>query len=128
MRHVFHIPHEIRDTWRVEKVLITRRLVFKKVTIKPKVEYPKLKLQNVMSQSNVTDTCNNLLPRPSDSNRLILVKLKQNLSMEVMFILNQYIEVLSSFRLMQYLKILIAYSMGIRTIPRGKLPPLSSPS
>lgn len=71
---VFHLPHEFRDIRRLEKVLIARRLLFKKATILPKCESLDLKGATCNVPIDVADTCNTL-SHASDSNGLVIVKL-----------------------------------------------------
>ena len=64
---------------RLERLLIFRRLLFKKVTIMPKGCFPKLKgkIRNITVETN---DIANVLPRGADSNGLIFVKINQKLS------------------------------------------------
>ena len=82
------LPKEFRDIRRLEKVLVGRRLLFKKISIMPKGQSPKLKgaLCNVLI--DVVDICNTL-PRPADSNGIVIIKLKRKYNTKAMFILNQ---------------------------------------
>ena len=70
MLEVCELPKEFRDIRRLERVLVARRLLFKKIM--PKGQSPKLKgaLCNIP-----IDDCNTL-QRPADSNSIIIVKLK----------------------------------------------------
>ena len=64
---------------RLEKVLISRRILFKKVSIMPKGRFPKLKgsICNIPIESGDNT---NVLQRGADSNGLLIVKLKRKLS------------------------------------------------
>ena len=75
---IFQLPSELRNVRRLERILIARRIVFKKVTIMPKGQAPKLKgaLCNIPIDINDVST---VLPRNPDSNGIILVKLKRKL-------------------------------------------------
>ena len=75
---VFDFPLELRGIRRLEKVLIAKRILFKKVTIMQKGQFPKIKgaICNVPIQE---DNVVNVLPRQADSNGLIIVKLKRKL-------------------------------------------------
>ena len=55
---VSHHLHEFRDIGRLEKVLIARRLLFKKITIMPKSEPSKLKSAICNVPVDVADPCN----------------------------------------------------------------------
>ena len=78
MLKVCELPKEFRDIRRLEWVLVARQLLFKKINIIPKGQSPKLKgaLGNI--PIDVIDVCN-ALPRPTDSNGIIIVKLKRKL-------------------------------------------------
>ena len=60
---------------RLERVLISRRILFKKVSIMPKGKFPKLRgsICNIPIES---DNITNVLSRGADSNGLLIVKLK----------------------------------------------------
>ena len=75
---VFHLPQEFLSIRRLEKVLIAKRILFKKVTIMQKGQFPKLKgsICNIPIHENKTT---NVLPRQPDSNGLVMVKLKRKL-------------------------------------------------
>ena len=68
---------ELRCIRRPERFLIARRLQFKKVTIMPKGQSTKFKMAICNVPIDVVSTCNTL-PRPADSNGLVIVKLKRN--------------------------------------------------
>lgn len=75
---VIELPKEFKDIRRVEKVLIARRLHFKKISIMFKGRSPKLKgpICNLpLDFVNVSNT----LPRPADSNGVAIVKPKGKL-------------------------------------------------
>ena len=71
------LPKEFRDLRRLERVLVAERILFKKVTVMPKVQSPKVKgsICNIPI-SEIDNNCNSL-PRPADSNGVIIVKLKR---------------------------------------------------
>ena len=73
------IPKELQHLHRLERILISKRILFKKIAIMHgKGEFSKIKgtICNVPIESeNVCD----ILPRPADSNGLIVVKLKRDL-------------------------------------------------
>ena len=62
---------------RFERVLVSRRILFKKVAIMPKSKLPKIKgsLCNI-PVNKVCDNCKSF-PRPADSNGLLIVKLER---------------------------------------------------
>ena len=70
------LPKEFESISRLERVLVSRRILFKKVVIMPKGKLPKIKgsLCNI-PVNEVYDNCISL-PRPADSNGLLIVKLK----------------------------------------------------
>ena len=73
------IPKELQDLHRLERILISKRILFKKIAIMHgKGEFSKIKgtICNVPIESK--SICN-ILPRPADSNGLIVVKLKRDL-------------------------------------------------
>ena len=64
---IFEAPAEIKNLNRLKRILIGRRILFKKVTITPKGQF--LKLKGAICNIKV-----------ADSNGLIMVKLKRKLS------------------------------------------------
>ena len=75
---VFPLPQEIEKLNRLERVLISKRILFKKISIMPKGQQQKIKgaICNIPVNSNAM---NNVLPQAMDSNGLIFVKLKKKL-------------------------------------------------
>ena len=75
---LFEFPNEISCLRKLEKVIISKRLLFKKIVIMPKGQAPKLKgaICNVPLQA---DNVCNILPRGADSNGIVMVKLKRKL-------------------------------------------------
>ena len=73
------IPDELTALNRLERVLISRRLLFKKVVIMPKGQAPKMKgaICNVPIE---TDQVCNILPRDANSSGFVLIRLKRKLS------------------------------------------------
>ena len=74
----FDLPVEFQSIRKLEKVLIAKRLLFKKVTIMPSGQMPKIfgTICNVPADTvKVTD----LLPHSADSNGVVYVKLKRKL-------------------------------------------------
>ena len=69
---------ELRDIRRLKKVLVASRLIFKKISIMPKGQLPKLKDVLCNVAIDVVDICNTLL-QPADSNGNVMVKLKRKL-------------------------------------------------
>ena len=72
---VSELPKEFRDIRRLERVLIARRLLFKKISIMLKGQSPKLKGALCNVPIDVVDVCKTL-SRPADSNGIVIVKLK----------------------------------------------------
>ena len=73
MLEVCELPKEFRDIRRLERVLVARQLLFKKIM--PKGQSPKLKGALCNIPIDIVDDCNTL-QRPADSNGIIIVKLK----------------------------------------------------
>ena len=75
----FEFPNEISHLRKLEKVIISKRLLFKKIVIMPKGQTPKLKgaICNVPLQA---DNVCHILPRGADSNGIVMVKLKRKLT------------------------------------------------
>ena len=73
------IPDELKDFKKLEKILISKRIIFKKIAImNRKEEFAKIKGIICNIPIETANTCN-ILPRPADSNGLIVVKLKWDL-------------------------------------------------
>ena len=75
---VFHLPNDISDLRKLEKAIISKRILFKKVAIMPKGQMPKVKgaICNVPVDTNEVYK---VIPRASDSTGIVLVKLKRKL-------------------------------------------------
>ena len=73
------VPWELKNLNRLESVLISRRLLFKKLTNIPKDCLPDLK-GAIYNMPVETNDIVNVLPRAADSNGLIFVKLKDKLN------------------------------------------------
>ena len=71
---VDELPTDLKNIRRLERVLVSKRLLFKKITIMPKGQAPKVKGSICNVPIHVVDTCNSL-PRSADSNGLLIVKL-----------------------------------------------------
>ena len=73
---IFPIPDILKDLKKLEKVLISKRILFKKIAIMHgKGEFSKIKGSICNIPIEVENVCN-ILPRTSVSNGLIVVKLK----------------------------------------------------
>ena len=72
------IPKELDCLNTLELVLISKRLLFKKIVIMPKGQTPKMHGSIVNVPVNVSETCNHL-PRERNCEEVILVKLKRKL-------------------------------------------------
>ena len=75
---LFELPNEINDLRKLEKVIISKGILFKKIVIMPKGQAPKLNVAICNVQLEADDVCN-ILPRGADSNGIIMVKLKRKL-------------------------------------------------
>ena len=64
---------------RLERVLISEKILFKKVTIMPKGNFPKLK-GSICNVPIDTVDISDVLPRGADSNGLVVIKLKRKLT------------------------------------------------
>ena len=77
--HIFLPPDELKKLNRLERVLISQRILFKKDSIMPKGQFPKLKgaIYNIPIETmDITNT----LPQGADSSGLLMVKLKRKLN------------------------------------------------
>ena len=73
------IPYELKDFKKLERALISRRILFKKTAIMhAKGEFAKIKGSICNIPIKAADICH-ILPRPAVSNGLIRVKLKRDL-------------------------------------------------
>ena len=81
---IFETPAEIKKLNRLERIFIARRILFKKVTIMPKGQFPKLKgaICNIPTE---TSDIANVLPCSVDSSGLIMVKPKLSVRGHVCF-------------------------------------------
>ena len=73
------VPDELKDFKKLEKILISRRIILKKITIMHgKGEFAKIKGSICNIPIKTANICN-ISPRPANSNRLIVVKLERDL-------------------------------------------------
>ena len=74
---VENLPKQFQDINRLERLLASRRIIFKKVTVKPKAD-KSTKMKGSICNIPVieVDVNCNTSPRPADSNGLLIVKLK----------------------------------------------------
>ena len=72
-------PDILSNLKRFEWVLISRKILFKKIAIMPEGLFPKLKGSICNISVNTSDIVN-VLPHGADSNGLVVVKLKRKLS------------------------------------------------
>ena len=75
---IFDFPHDLANMNRLERAIISRRILFKKITIMPKGQTPKLKGSICNVPVNTNDVANTL-PQGADSNGILMVKLKRKL-------------------------------------------------
>ena len=82
---IFETPAKIKNLTRLERILITRRILSKKVTNITKGLFQKLKgaICNILID---TSDITNVLSHGADSNGLIMVKLKRKLNFRVKFV------------------------------------------
>ena len=83
--HLYNFLVELRYIHRLEKVLIARRLQFKKVMIMVEGQSPEFKEAISNVPIDIVSTCNTLI-HPADINGLVIVKLKRKLEYRVMFV------------------------------------------
>ena len=71
------LPKEFGSIMGLERVLVSSRILFKKISIKPKGKLPKIKgsVCNI-PVIEIDDNCK-LFPRPAYSDGLLIVKLKR---------------------------------------------------
>lgn len=71
---IFEFPNKFVTIWRLEKALVSRTILFKRLTIKPKFKSPQVKgsICNV-PVSEVESNCAALL-RSADSNGILIAK------------------------------------------------------
>ena len=74
---VENLPKQCQDINRFERLLASRRIIFKKVTVKPKAD-KSTKMKGSICNIPVieVDVNCNTSPRPADKNGLLIVKLK----------------------------------------------------
>ena len=76
---IFELPSSFRDLRKFEKIIIAKRLLFKKVTIMPKGQCPKIKGGICNVPINADDICK-VLPRGMDNNGVVQLCLKKRLN------------------------------------------------
>ena len=76
--NIFDLPDHLANMNRLEKAIISRRILFKKITIMPKGQTPKLKGSICNVPVNTSDVVHTL-PQGADSNGILMVKLKRKL-------------------------------------------------
>ena len=81
--NVVELPKLFQDIRRLERLLVSRRILFKKVTVMPKGKSLKIKGSICNIPVSEVDVNCNMFPRPADSNGLIIVKLKRKLEYKV---------------------------------------------
>ena len=72
------LPKLFQDICGLERLLLSRGILFKKVTVMPKGKSLKIKGSICNIPVSEVDVNCNMLPRPADSNGLIIVKLEQS--------------------------------------------------
>ena len=72
---IFQFPNGTPSSNKLEKVIIGKRILFAKIIVMPKGQFTKIKCAIPIE----TDNIGNILPRGTESNGLILLKLKRNL-------------------------------------------------
>ena len=67
---IFELPSRFCDLWKLEKIIIAKRLLFKKVTLIPNGQCPKIKSVICNVPINTDDICK-VLPRGMDNNGVV---------------------------------------------------------
>ena len=118
------LPKQCQGINRLERLLVSRRILFKKVTVTPKRKSLKIKgsICNI-PVTEVGDSCNTL-PRPADSNGILIVKSKRKLEYKSHIIF----EAVRPALVVQFLEFLKLYShlysdieINCNNIPVGML-------
>ena len=86
---IYDFPDDLANLNRLEKAILSRRILFKKVTIMPKGQMPKIK-GSICNVPIDTATVANTLPQGANSNDIVMIKLKRKLVYRGMFILKQF--------------------------------------
>ena len=76
---ILELPSRFRNLQKLEKIIIAKRLLFKKMTIMPKGQCPKIKSAICNVLINTDDICK-VLPRGMDKNGLVQLCLKKRLN------------------------------------------------
>ena len=76
---IIDLPERFSDIRKLERVIIAKRLLFKRITIMSKGQAPKMKGAICNVPIKVDDICN-ILPRGMDNNGVVRVALKKKLS------------------------------------------------
>jgi len=76
---LFDFPDKLKDIGKLERILLSQRILFHRVTIMPKGEFPKLKGAICNIPVETGNVCNVLL-RGVDSSNVVFVQLKRKLS------------------------------------------------
>ena len=76
--NVVELPKLFQDICRLERLLLLRRILFKKVKFMPKGKSLKIKVSILNIPVSKVDVNCNMLQRPAVSKALIIVKLKQS--------------------------------------------------
>jgi len=84
---IFDLPESISTLRRLEKNIIAKRILFKRITIMPKGQCPKIKGSICNVPIKADEICN-VLPRGMDNNGVVQVALKKKLN----FKSNVYLE------------------------------------
>ena len=76
---IYDFPNDLPNVNRLEKAIISRRILFKKVNIMPKGQMPKIK-GNICNVPIDTVDVANTLPQGADSNGIVMIKLKRKMN------------------------------------------------
>ena len=80
---VEYLPKQIQGINKLERLLASRRTLFRKVTVMPQGKSLKMKGSICNIPVTEVDVNCNTLPRPADSNGLLIVKLKRKLEYKI---------------------------------------------
>jgi len=76
---LFEFPNPLNYIVKLERILVSQRILFRKVAIMPKEQFPKLKGATCNIPVETGNICN-ILPRGADSSGVVYVQLKRKLS------------------------------------------------
>ena len=76
---IVSLPKEFKSENKLEKILVSKRILLKKIKIMPEGQTPKVKRTICNIPSQEIETICSILPHPPNSNGIVTVKLKRKL-------------------------------------------------